>query len=89
MKDCVVHDHEVLGRKARAQPGLQPGVEDRRITRPLEQQRFLESPFDTGRKQRGPRPSLSGDQAVHAVALRRVPIPPQLLPPLRTKSTTR
>jgi len=77
MKCRVVHDREVVGRQARAQPGLQPGVEDRRITRPREQKRLLESPFSTGRKQRGPRPSLPGDQAVHAVALRCVPIPPR------------
>lgn len=67
----------MLDREAQAQPELQSGVEGCRITCPLEQKRFLESSFYTGRNQRGSRPSLPGVQAVHAVAFRRVPIPPR------------
>lgn len=77
VKGRVVHDHEVLGIETRAQPRLEPGVEDHRIARPLKQQWFFESPIHTGRNQRGPWPALPGDQAVHAVTLRCVPIPPR------------
>lgn len=75
VKGGVVHDHEVLGREARAQPRLQPGVEDPRIAGPFEQQRFLEPSLNARGQQRGPRPSMSRDQPIHALALRGIPIP--------------
>jgi hypothetical protein len=77
VKGRVVHNHEVLGIETRAQPCPEPGVEDHRIARPLKQQWFFELPIHTDRNQRGSWPSLPGDQAVHAVALRCVPIPPR------------
>ena len=77
MKCRIVHDHEMLGRQAGAQPCLQPGVEDHRIACALEQRRFFESPVHTGRNQRGAWPSMPGDQAVYAVALRGVPVAPR------------
>lgn len=76
VKRGVVHNHEGLVGQARTQPRVQLGVEDDRIPGPFEQERFLEAPLHTGRKQRGPRPTMPGNQAIHAVALRRVPIPP-------------
>ncbi len=72
----VVHDHEMLDGQARAQPRLQPGVEDDCIAGALEQQRFSESPVHMGRNQRGAWPLMPGDQAVHAVALGGVPRAP-------------
>ena len=77
VKGCVVHDDEVLGIEARAQPCLEPGVEDHRITRPLEQQWFFESSIYPGRNQRGPGPSMPGDQAIHPLPLRGIPVPPR------------
>ena len=37
MKRGVVHNHEVLSIQTRAQPRLEPGIEDRRIAGPIEQ----------------------------------------------------
>ena len=37
MKCGVVHDHEMVGVQTRAQPRLQPGVEDSRIAGAVEQ----------------------------------------------------
>jgi len=75
VKGCILQDDEVLGVEARAQPCLQPGVEDHRIARALDEQRLVESPFHTGHNQRGPWPSMPGAQTVHTLALRGVPIP--------------
>ena len=77
VKGRVVHDDEMLGGQARAQPRFQPGVEDNRIAGPLEQQWFSELPVHLGRNQRGAWPPMPGDQAVHAVALGGVPIAPR------------
>jgi hypothetical protein len=77
VKGCVVHDHEMLGRQARAQPCLQPGVEDDRIAGALEQKRFFESPVHTGCNQRGAWPPMPGNQAVHALALWGISIAPR------------
>ena len=76
VKGRVVHDHEMLGRQARAQPCLQPGVEDDRIAGALEQKRFFESPVHPGRNQRGAWSPMPGDEAVHTLALWGVPIAP-------------
>jgi hypothetical protein len=76
MKRRIVHHHEMLGCQPRTQPGLEPGVEDLRIAGALEQQRFLQAPVDPGGQQRGARSAMPGDQALHAVPLRGVPIPP-------------
>jgi len=75
VKGGIVDDHEVLGREARAQPRLQPGVEDPRIAGPFEPQGFFEPSLDARGQQRGPRPSMSRDQTIHALALRGIPIP--------------
>ena len=77
VKRGVVHDHAVLVRQARAQPRLQPGVEDHRIAGPFEQQGFFEPSVDARGQQRGPGPSMPGDQAVNTLALRRISIPPR------------
>lgn len=77
MKGRVVHDDQVLAGQKRTQPHLQPGVEDHRVTRPFEQQRFFESPVHAGGDQRGAWPPIPRDQAVHALALWRVPMPPR------------
>ena len=76
VKGGVVHDHEVMVRQARAQPRLQPGVEDHRIAGPFEQQRFFEPSIDSCGQQRGTGPSMPGDQAIDTLALRRISIPP-------------
>lgn len=76
VKGRIIQDDEVLGVEAWAQPRLQPGVEDHRIAGALEEQRLFELSIHTGSKQRGSWPSMPGDETVHAVALRRVPIPP-------------
>ena len=54
MKGRIIEDDEMLGVEARAQPCLQPGVEDRHIAGALEEQRFFDSSVHTGGKQRGP-----------------------------------
>jgi hypothetical protein len=74
MKRGVVHDHEVLGIQTRAQPRLEPGIEDRRIAGPIEQVRFFESPVHASRNQRGAWPSMPGDQAVYTLAFWCIPI---------------
>ena len=66
VKGHILQDDEVLGVEARAQPCLQPSVEDHRIARALDEQRLAESPFHTGHNQRGPWPSMPG---AHTVAL--------------------
>ena len=63
--------------EARASSRMQPGVENHRIAGPFEQERFLEAPFHTNHNQQGPRLTMSGDESVHALALRRVPILPR------------
>jgi len=73
----MIQYDEVLSIEARAQSRLQPGVEDHGIACALEEQRFFEAPFHSGGNERGPWPSMPGDQTVHAVALRRIPIPPR------------
>ena len=77
MKRGVVHDHEVLGIQTRAQPRLEPGIEDRRIAGPIEQVWFFESPVHARSNQRGAWPPMPGNQAVHALAFRGIPIAPR------------
>lgn len=77
VKGRVVHDDQVLASQTRTQPRLQPCVEDHRVTRPFEQKRFFESPIHAGGDQRGAWPPMPRDQAVHASAPWRVPIPPR------------
>lgn len=72
----IVHDDQVLAGQPWTPPRLQPCVEDHRVTRPFEQQRFFESPLHAGGDQRGAWPSMPRDQTVHALALQRVSIPP-------------
>jgi hypothetical protein len=67
----------VLVRQARAQPRLQPGVEDHRIAGPFEQQRFFELSVDARGRLTGPGPSMPADQAINTLALRRISIPPR------------
>ena len=75
VKRGMIQYDERLGTEARAESRVQPGVEDHRIACAFKAQRFFEAPFHTGGNERGSWLSMSGDQTVHAVALRRVPIP--------------
>ena len=76
MKCGVVHDDEMLGVQTRAQPRLQPGVEDCRIAGSFEQTGLCKSPIHASGHERGAWPSMPGNQAIHALAFRRVPIAP-------------
>ncbi len=76
MKCGAVHDHEVLGIQPWAQPRLQPGVENRRITGAFEQTGLCQSPIDASGNERDAWPSMPGNQAIDALAFGRVPIPP-------------
>jgi len=71
----MIEDDEVLGVEARAQLCLQPGVEDHRLTGAFEQTGLCQSPIDASGKEREAWSSMPGNQAIHALAFGRVPIP--------------
>lgn len=48
VKGRVVHDDQVLASQTRAQPGLEPGVEQRGIARAFEEERFFKIRPDAG-----------------------------------------
>lgn len=76
MKGGVIHDHEMVGIQTRAQPRLQPGVENPRIAGAIEQHGLGQSPLHASGDERRAGPSLPGHQAVHTLAFGGIPIPP-------------
>lgn len=76
VKGGVGHDDERVGVQTWAYPPLPPGVEDRRIAGVFEQTGRGTSPIHASGNARGAGASMSGNQAIDALAFRRVSITP-------------